>query len=84
MPALSALLPGFRAQQTYAAHPVWSGSTTQEIRFQPMPKRSATKLWHHAREFDRQTRQLGSGKLGGAVGPSAMQVLHCLVFDFLN
>src|SRR4051812_39834377 len=39
--------------QTYAAWPVWSDSTTQDIRFQPMPKRSAVRLWHRARDFDR-------------------------------
>jgi hypothetical protein len=69
-------------QKTYAAWPVWSGSTTQEIRYQPMPKKAATKLWHRARAFDRQTRR--KDRHGGAVGHAALQVLHTLIFDFLN
>jgi hypothetical protein len=47
-----------------------------------MPKKAATKLWHRARDFDRQTHQ--AGKHGGAVGHSALQVLHAMLFDFLN
>jgi hypothetical protein len=75
-------LPGFAMSKTYAAWPVWSGSTTKEIKFQGMPKKAAVKLWHRARDFDRQTRQ--AGRHGGAVGHTALQVLHTLLFDFLN
>src|SRR3984957_4074499 len=85
MPTLaycSPALPGFAGPQTYAAWPVWSDSTTKEIRWQPMPKKAATRLWHRARDFDRQTRH--KGRHGGAVGHSALQVLHTLIFDFLN
>ena len=46
------------------------------------PKKQAIRLWHRAREFDRGTHQ--PGKHGGAVGPTALAVLHSLVFDFLN
>ena len=69
-------------QKTYAAWPVWSDSTRTEIKFQPMPKKAAPRLWHRARDFDRQTHV--EGHHGGAVGPSALQVLHTLIFDFLN
>ena len=72
-----ALLP-----QTHAAWPVWSGSTTQTVRFAPMPKKAAVRLWHRARDFDRGTHQ--PGRHGGAVGHTALQVLHALIFDFLN
>ena len=75
-------LPGFEGPKTYAAWPVWSGSTTTEIRFQPMPKKDAVRLWHRARDFDRRSRQ--PGRHGGAVGHAALQVLHALIFDFLN
>ena len=75
-------LPGMEGLKTHAAWPVWSGSTTKEIRFQPMPKKAAVKLFHRARDFDRQTRQ--KGKHGGALGHTALQVLHTLLFDFLN
>ena len=75
-------LPGFEGPKTHAAWPVWSNSTTQEIRFQPVPKKVATRLWHRARDFDRRTRQ--PGRHGGAVGHAALQVLHAMIFDFLN
>jgi hypothetical protein len=75
-------LPGFEGQKTYAAWPVWSESTTKAVRFQPMPKKAATRLWHRARDFDRQTRR--PGHHGGSVGHAALQVLHALIFDFLN
>jgi hypothetical protein len=75
-------LPGFAGPKTYAAWPVWAESTTQEVKFQPMPKKSAVKLWHRARDFDRQTHE--PGKHGGALGHTALQVLHTLLFDFLN
>jgi hypothetical protein len=61
---------------------VWSGSTTENIRFLPMPKKAATRLFHRARDFDRRTKQ--EGKHGGALGHTALQVLHTLIFDFLN
>ena len=43
---------------------------------------AAVRLWHRARDFDRGTHQ--PGRHGGAVGPTALQVLHALIFDFLN
>ena len=48
----------------------------------PMPKKAAVRLWHRARDFDRGTHQ--PGRHGGAVGHTALQVLHALIFDFLN
>lgn len=75
-------LPGFEGPKTFAAWPVWSDSTTQEVRFQPMPKKKAVQLWHRARDFDRQTRR--KDHHGGAVGHAALQVLHALIFDFMN
>jgi hypothetical protein len=76
-------LPGFAGEKTYATWRVWSGSVRDEVRFQPMPKKSAVKLWHRARDFDRQTKR-GDRRHGGAVGPTALKVLEVLVFDFLN
>ena len=79
-------LPGFEGSKTYAAWPVWSGSTTKEIRFQPMPKKAATKLWHRARDFDRQTRR--EGKHGGAVvaegTPEQFLKLDTLTTNYLS
>ncbi len=82
LPALH--FPGFTGlgTKTYAAWPVWSGSTGKDVQFQPMPKKAATKLWHRARQFDRQTKR--KGHHGGGLGHSGLQVLHTLIFDFLN
>ena len=76
-------LPGFTALgSTYAPWPVWSGSVANPVRFAPMAKKAAVKLWHRARDFDRGTHE--PGRHGGAVGHTALQVLHALIFDFLN
>src|ERR1700759_2279997 len=78
------LLSGLLAltEQTYAPHPVWSGSTSKPVQFTPLPKKVAMRLWRYAREFDRQTKEKGCH--GGAVGHTGLQVLHSLIFDFLN
>lgn len=81
VPALPGL-PVFDGPKTYAAWPVWSESTTTEVQFQRMPKKVATRLWHRARDFDRKTKRKDCH--GGAVGHTALQVLHTLIFDFLN
>jgi hypothetical protein len=76
-------LPGLTAlAQTYAPWPVWSGSTTTPIRFVPLAKKAAVKLWHRARDLDRGSHQ--PGHHGGAVGHTGLAVLHALIFDFLN
>jgi hypothetical protein len=81
---LAQFIPGMGrdSQKSYAAWPVWSGSTTKTIRYQPLPRKAATKLFHRARDFDRKTRR--KDHHGGAVGHAALQVLHALIFDFLN
>jgi hypothetical protein len=73
---------GRESMKSYAAWPVWSDSTTKEIRFQPLPKKAASRLYHRARDFDRKTRRKDCH--GGAVGPTALKVLEALLFDFLN
>ena len=70
------------APKTYAAWPVWHDSTTKEVKFQPMKKKEAAKLWHKARDFERQTRQ--DGKQDGAIGRNGILILQSLLFDFLN
>jgi hypothetical protein len=88
--AVSDLLPGLGvprfafagSQRTYAAWPVWRDSTTKKVQFLPLPKKKATKLFHKAREFERQTRQ--KGKQDGALGRNGILVLHALIFDFLD
>ncbi len=78
---LLAGLPGGQSK-TYAPSPVWRDSTTKDVKFQPLPKRKAVRLWHDARRFERQTRQ--PGKQDGALGRNGLAVLHALLFDFLN
>jgi DNA-binding MarR family transcriptional regulator len=85
MPALDAMLNSlFPAAPApiFTVWPVWAQSTEQPVEFSPLPKKSAVKLWHRARDFDRQTHK--KGQRGGALGPSGLQVLHVLLFDFLN
>jgi hypothetical protein len=79
LPGLTALAGSLR---TYAPSPVWRDSTTAEVKFQPVPKRAAVKLWHRARDFERETRQ--PGKQDGALGRNGLAVLHALIFDFLD
>jgi hypothetical protein len=64
--------------------PVWGGSTTAPIAFQPLPKRRAGKLYQKARAHDRRTRQPGSGRHGGALGRVALNVMQVLLFDFMD
>ena len=88
--ALSDLLPGIGlsrfavegSQRTHAAWPVWRDSTTKPVKFMPLPKKQAVKLYHKARAFERQTRR--KGKQDGALGRNGLAVLHALIFDFLD
>jgi hypothetical protein len=76
-------LPGLTAlARTYAPWPVWAGSVAKPVRFAPLAKKAAVKLWHRARDFDRGSHE--PGRHGGALGPSGLAVLHALIFDFLN
>jgi hypothetical protein len=76
-------LPGFTAlARTYAPWPVWADSVAKPVRFAPLAKKAAVRLWYRARDFDRGSHE--PGKHGGAVGHTALAVLHALIFDFLN
>ena len=68
--------------RTYAKWKVWNESTTAEVRFAPVSKKLAVKLFHKARDFERQTRQ--PGKQDGAIGRNGLAVLHALLFDIIN
>ena len=67
---------------SYAPSPVWRDSTTKDVRFQPLPKRKAVRIWHDARRFERETRQ--PGKQDGAIGRNGIPIMQSLLFDFLN
>ena len=70
------------APKTYAAWPVWHDSTTKEVKFQPMKRKEAAKLWHKARKFENQTKE--PGKQDGAIGRNGILIMQSLLFDFLN
>jgi len=65
-----------------AAWPVWCDSTRKEVKFQPLPRKKAARLYHEARRFERLTRT--AGKQDGALGRNGLKVLEALIFDFLN
>ena len=73
-------LPGLAASR--AIWPVWSNSARKPVRFAPMAKRQAVRLYHEARRFERQSRSYG--RQDGALGRNGLAVLHALLFDFLN
>ena len=84
-------LPGFAQSKTYASHRTWSGSTTEEVRFVPLAKKEAVRLYHRARDFERQTRQRveslysrNFSRQNGRVTRCGLLVLHTLLFDCLN
>ena len=73
------------ARTARAVWPVWRDSTSKEVKFQPLPKKKAVRLYHEARRFERQTRAAApKGHQDGALGRSGLLVLHTLIFDFLN
>jgi hypothetical protein len=75
-------LPGFAGLKTYAAWPVWKDSARAHVKFHPMPKKRAIRLYHEARRFERQTRT--PGRQDGAIGRNGLALLHALIFDCLN
>jgi hypothetical protein len=82
MPALPGLSGMDGSFKTFAPSPVWRDSTSKRVKFQPMPKKQAVKLYHRARDFERRTRQ--PGRQDGAIGRNGLAVLHALIFDFLD
>jgi len=73
------------ARTASAVWPVWRDSVCKEVKFQPLPKKKAVRLYHEARRFERQTRAAApKGHQDGALGRNGLAVLHALIFDFLN
>jgi hypothetical protein len=75
-------LPGFSSPQPRSPWPVWRNSVAGLVRFAPMSRKQAARLWHAARRWDRDTHQ--SGRHGGIIGRTALAALYALLFDFLN
>jgi hypothetical protein len=80
-PTIPLPIPALEAP-TKAPWPVWGGSVANPVRFAPLAKKAAVRLWHRARDFDRGSHERGHH--GGRLGPPALAVLHALIFDFLN
>lgn len=91
MNVFAAVSPQFpsMAIKTYASQRVWRNSSRSEIKFSPLDRRSASKLWHDARRFERQTMHTRIDAFGkrhhqGRLGRMGLMVLHTLIYDFLN
>lgn len=80
---LKGSFPAFELGAGQGRHtdPVWRGSVRAEVKFTPMPRKVAVRLYHRAREWDRATHT--PGRHGGAIGRTALAVLHSLIFDFM-
>ena len=74
--------PGFDSPKTYAAWPVWSGGTTDEIKWPKVVKEAVLAWYHKARSWN--AAKEAAGRYGGTLGSSCMRVLECLAFDFQN
>jgi len=82
---VSAALPfiaDWKNGTSYAAWPVWSGSTSNDAHFMPIPRKAAARLYHKAVEWNRRGKFAGCH--GGLIGSHVLLVLHSLIFDFLN
>jgi hypothetical protein len=90
--AQAAGLPGFAQSKTYAAHRVWKGSTTADIKTHPLSRKECYRLFADAERFEEQTKRhrmsrYAKGKLSlreGALGQAGLRVLYVLLFRFLN
>jgi hypothetical protein len=71
-----------KSSTSYAAWKVWSGSTTKKVRFVPLPRKVATRIYHKAVDWNRRGKLAGCH--GGLIGSHVLLVLHTLIFDFLN
>lgn len=81
-------LPSMFAPKSYAAHPVWKDSTRTDVKFSPLSKREAVRIYHAARDFERKTRAGGGHGfarcVNGKISRVGLAVLHAMLFDFLN
>ena len=73
---LSIALPRVAGLKTSAAWPVCKDSLRADVKFHPLPKRQAVRLYHEARRFERQTRK--PGLQVGAIGRNGLALLHAM------
>jgi hypothetical protein len=84
--------PKFRSQKTFFSSsssltssrpwPVWRESVAGEVRFAPMTRRNAYRLYNRALAFERATR--ARGRQDGKLGRNGLAILRALIFRFLN
>jgi hypothetical protein len=75
-------LPGFDSAKSYAAWPVWSGSTTADIKWPKVVKEAVIAWYHKARCWN--AAKQAAGRYGGTLGSACLRVLESLTFDFQN
>ena len=68
-----------QARTFHATWPIRSNSSDEPIKFTPLSKKRAVRLYRAARDFERQTRQ--PGQQDGALGRNGLKVLEALVMD---
>jgi hypothetical protein len=67
---------------TYAKMPVWSGSTTKEIKWSKPARKPTHQLFYRLRAWNLRTKS--PRKHGGLIGRAAVAVFNAMVFDCLN
>src|SRR5215212_1048088 len=73
---------GSTSKNALTIDPVWRDSTTRQIEWTRVSKKMASRIWHQARIWDRQTRT--KNKHGGCIGRTGLAVLYSLLWDSLN
>lgn len=73
---------GSTSENACRIDPVWRNSTTRPIKWIKVSKKKASRIWHQARIWDRQTR--AKNKHGGCIGRTGLAVLYSLLWDSLN
>jgi hypothetical protein len=74
--------PGFEPRKTRAAWSVWTGSTTDNVKWPKVIKEAVIRWYHKAREWNAAKNI--AGRYGGDLGSSCLRVLESLIFDFQN
>src|SRR4051812_14412850 len=71
-----------QARTHCATWPIRANSSDEPVKFTPLSKKRAVRLYRSAGDFERQTRQ--RGRQDGALGRNGLKVLEALIFHFLN
>lgn len=77
-----ALASFYNSGSARVVYPVHKGSTASDVKFFPLSKRQAAKIYHDARRFERRTRK--PGNQDGAIGRNGLAILQAMLFDCIN